>query len=739
MMKKILLFVLSVISIKQLSAQNSYRVIDEETKQGIPFANIYFPDLKTGTVSDSLGNFTLKINSKLPVQVSAIGYKSVVTSLAPIITLKQSHIDLQEVVVSGTSSKLQGENVQNISTLKLSSPQTISSMSLAEKLAAISGVSQVSTGSGIGKPVIRGLSGNRVAVFTQGVRVENQQWGDEHGLGLAENGYESVEIIKGPASLLYGSDAIGGVIYFVDERYAKDDYVETKFNSKYSTNTAGWDNKISLKLSKDKFHFNAFGAYNTNKDYEDGNGFNVPNSRFNTGDFKTTVAYTGQHYTTAIRYNYLKENYGITELDSAALPYYKNGRTPGFVYQPLTTHILSWDNTIFLNNSKLKFVIGNVYNDRKEVEGDSIGNAITGLGLRVNTSSYNVRWYSPSKDKWNFIAGSQGMYQRNKNTSTEILIPDATTADFGVFGNATYNFSQISFWQLGLRFDNRAIDSKENGVPGDENYKEAFNKNYQSVNFATGIYCQFDKSFSLRANIASGFRAPNTFELLSNGVHEGTYRYEIGNTDLKSENSYQADIELAYKNEHVDFFINPFFNYIRNYIYTAPTDSIIETLPVYLYSQSNASLTGGEAGIHFHPHPLDWFHIEVAYSSVFGRANKENLPLIPPQKITTTLRADIKSVKAFALKNLYVQHIYSFAQNRVAAFETTTPAYNLLNAGASFTVKTGKQFVSINAGVSNLLNEKYFDHLSRLKAHGIYNIGRNFFITVSVPLEGKMK
>lgn len=733
-----ILILLAITSTKAFS-QTHYRVIDEKSKQGIPFANIYFPDTKTGTQTDSSGYFSIKGNTNLPAQVSAIGYKTIITKLQPVIILSASHTDLQEVIVSGTSSKLQGENVQNITSLKLSSQQVISAMSLAEKLSTISGVSQVSTGNGIGKPVIRGLSGNRVAVFTQGVRVENQQWGDEHGLGLSENGYENVEIIKGPASLLYGSDAIGGVIYFVDERYAKDNFIETHLQSKYSSNTAGWDNRLSLKLSKNKFHFNAFGSYNTNKDYKDGSGFYVPNSRFNTGDFKTTFAYTGQNYSTALRYNYLKENYGITELDSTLLANYKNGRDPGFVKQPLTTHIISWDNTVFLKNSKLKFVIGHVYNQRLELEADSLGNPETALGLRVNSTSYNVRWYSATKKQWSFIAGSQGMYQYNKNIGSEILVPDGSTFDLGVFANSTFNFSAQSFWQVGLRFDNRNINTKENGSPGDEGYKPAFTNSYQSINFSTGVYHKIKDNLSLRANIASGFRAPNTFELLSNGVHEGTYRYEIGSTSLKSENSYQADVELSYTNEHIDISINPFYNYIRNYIYLSPSDSVIDDLPVYYYQQSNAGLFGGEASIHFHPHPLDWFHVEASYNSVFGRANGQNLPLIPSQKIVTTLRADIKSNKKFALRNAFIQHNFSFAQNKVAAFETPTPSYNLLNAGVGFSIKNGNKDIVLNAGISNLFNQKYFDHLSRLKTQGIYNAGRNIYVSLSVPFEGKMK
>ncbi|WP_158648534.1 TonB-dependent receptor, partial [Candidatus Symbiothrix dinenymphae] len=181
--------------------------------------------------------------------------------------------------------------VANFTKLNWTNRAEISGLSLSQKLAGVAGISNLSTGTGIGKPVIRGLSGNRIAVFAQGTRIENQQWGDEHGLGLDENGYEQVEIIKGPASLLYGSDALGGVLYFSDALYAKGNSLEGTFGSEYNSNTNGWRNTGASKLSKNCFHWNAFGGYTTHEDYRDGNHDAVPNSRFHTGDFKTSLGY----------------------------------------------------------------------------------------------------------------------------------------------------------------------------------------------------------------------------------------------------------------------------------------------------------------------------------------------------------------------------------------------------------------------------------------------------------------
>jgi iron complex outermembrane receptor protein len=226
------------------------------------------------------------------------------------------------------------------------------------------------------------------------------------------------------------------------------------------------------------------------------------------------------------------------------------------------------------------------------------------------------------------------------------------------------------------------------------------------------------------------------FELLSNGVHEGTNRYEIGSRALKTENSYQIDVSLDYKNEHIELFLNPYFNYIRNYIFLQPSNEIQDEQPVYYYAQAHAYLYGGEAGFHFHPHPWDWLHLEGSYSNTFGE-NREHkaLPLMPSQKFNATARASFSGKKSLKKFSVYLQNQYSFAQNRVAEYETTTGDYDLVNAGFAVEFQFGKQKILLDATAGNIFNQTYYDHLSRYKQDGIYNMGRNFTLRVSLPFQ----
>ncbi|GHT21728.1 TonB-dependent receptor [Bacteroidia bacterium] len=717
--------------------------MDEITNEPVAFANVYYPDTKTGTYTDSNGNFTVHPSKQsVLVQISSLGYKTFLATISPqenkTIYMEPSNHEIQEIVISATGSRLQGENVMNVEKLKLKDNAVIQGFSLSEKLSFVPGISNFSTGAGIGKPVIRGLSGNRIAVFSQGIRIENQQWGDEHGLGLDENGYEQVEIIKGPASLLYGSDALGGVLHFSDERYAKDNGAEMALSSEYSTNTKGWRNTGALKLSKERFHWNLFGGYTAHKDYKDGNNSFVPNSRFHTGDFKTSFGYTGDRFASSLKYGFLTEKYGLTETEESENEYI-NILKPELPYQDLTTQIVSSENIVFLpNESKLKVDIGSVFNNRKEFENSEAA----ALNMHLNTLSYNVKWYSSKIRKhWTFIAGNQGMYQSNRNRGEEVLIPDANTADMGIFVVSDYYYSEKSYWQAGLRIDGRHIDGKEYGVSDEEEYIPVFSKNYFAFTFSTGIFQQIAEKSSFRANLSSGYRAPNMFELLSNGVHEGTNRYEIGNTQLKTENSYQLDISLNYNSKHLELFVTPYFNYIRNYIYLQPVADMIHGFPVYHYTQTDAYLYGSEAGFHFHPHPWDWLHLESSYSNTFGEDRLHNaLPLMPSQKIKTTVSAGLSGKKAIRKFSVYFQNQYSFAQNRVSSYETPTPAYNLCNAGVTLELKLPAEAknllpLQINITANNLFNEVYYDHLSRYKINGIYNTGRNFTIKINVPLQ----
>src|SRR5690606_6489861 len=199
------------------------------------------------------------------------------------IALTPSAIEMEEIIISTPFHKLQSENVMKVEREKVSDLKAKGAVTLSEGIASIAGVESVSTGISIGKPVIRGLSSNRVLVYAQGVRLENQQFGDEHGLGLSDAGVESVEVIKGPASLLYGSDALGGVLYINPEKFAHQNSSNADFGGTYFTNTQGYSTNAGYKASGEAFKVLFRGSVTEHADYNTAD-YRVTNTRFKEQD-----------------------------------------------------------------------------------------------------------------------------------------------------------------------------------------------------------------------------------------------------------------------------------------------------------------------------------------------------------------------------------------------------------------------------------------------------------------------
>ena len=714
-----------------LQAQNTVSGTVTDTKnQPLKGVSVYAPELHKGTSTDENGKYSLSSipngNTKLTfvftafaTQNKTINVQEKETTLD--IILEETIFHMDEVIVSTAFNKIQSQNVMKVEHSSIKELQQKGTSTLIEGLATIPGVSQVSTGTSIGKPVIRGLSGNRVLVYSQGVRIENQQFGDEHGLGLNDAGIESVEVIKGPASLLYGSDALGGVLYFNPEKFANAGTFKANFSQKFFSNTLGSNSSLGLKTSTENWKFLARGSFNTHSDYKIAEGDRVTNTRYQETDFKTGIGYSNSKFSSVLRYNYNDLDLGIPEEGIAEQTTSKKTAYPK---QGVFNHLLSLNNTLFFEKSSLDVNLGYISNDRSEFEDSEI--AV--LHMKLNTFNYEAKYHLPKLGKWETIVGIQGMHQINTNSGEEFLIPDATTNDYGVFGTGIYEWGSNAL-QAGLRFDNRKIDSNANGIPEEEGSFEALDKSYDSFNASLGYKTNLAENLTLRLNVASGFRAPNLAELTSNGVHEGTNRYEIGNPDLKTEQNVQTDLNLEYKSSHFEFFVNGFYNHINHYIYTSPTGEVLDDNDVFEYIQDNAKLYGGEIGLHFHPHPLDWLHYETSFETVTGKKdNGDYLPLIPANNWNNTIRTEFKIKnwleEGFASLNVST----TFNQNNVSGFETKSNGYTLLNLGFGGKVKLGKTDFDINLNANNLLDKEYTSHLSRLKTDGIPNMGRNIVL-----------
>jgi iron complex outermembrane receptor protein len=711
-----------------LHAQNSISgKVTDANNNPLVGVTVDATDTHKATKTDENGEYTLTQlpNGDVSLVFTYIGFATQIKKIVKIqntqtldVVLVEMPFQMDEVIVSTPFSKLQSQNVMKIDKESIKSMQEKGSATLIEGLATIPGVSQVSTGTSIGKPVIRGLSGNRVLVYSQGVRLENQQFGDEHGLGLNDAGVENVEVIKGPASLLYGSDALGGVLFFNPEKFASANTFQGDFGQRFFSNTLGSSTTLGLKASTDNWKYLIRGAYNTQSDYKIPDGDRVTNTRFQEMDFKASIGYSNTKFSSVLRYNYNNLDLGIPEEGISDQTKTKKTTYPK---QGVYNNLLSLNNTLFFNTSKLDMNLGYIRNDRNEFEDSDV--AV--LHMILNTFDYNIKYYLPTIGKFETIVGVQGMSQDNKNLGEEYLIPDAVTNDFGIFGTGIYSWGSNTL-QTGIRFDNRHLVSDEHGIVGEEGYFETLDKKYDSFNASLGYKTDLATDLTFRLNAATGFRAPNLAELSSNGVHEGTFRYEIGNPNLKTEQNVQTDLDLEYKISHFEFSVSGFYNHINDYIYASPSGNEIDGVKEYNYIQNNANLYGGEISLHIHPHPLDWLHFETSFSTVTGKLQSGGfLPQIPANNWNNTIKTDFVLGKWLEDGFATMTVATTFSQNNVSGYDISSDGYTLLNMGFGGKVKFGKTAFDINLNGNNLLNKTYIPHLSRLASDGIPNIGIN--------------
>lgn len=717
----------------------SGKVIDSATDEPISFAKIFLVNLELGQETDENGNFhfTGELPEKIEVRISAGGFETKYLELntreKALIKLTEVHMELDEVIVTFPGSRLQKENSFNVETLDLQK-QSIVSSSLTEALSQTKGVQVASIGSGISKPVLRGMQGVRVLTLSNGVRLENQQWGDDHGMAVNELGIGKAEIIKGPSSLLFGNDAIGGVINLIDAPHTNMNSQRVSVGTSFESATMRTKSTVGYSLSKGHFRVRVDGLYSNDADYRLPDGNFVKNSRFQQGGGKLLLSWNTKNWVSHIRYTYAYARNGIpghthdTIIEKEDFISSQQLRSNTIPAQLINNHIASWENKWFLKRSKFLLITSFTSNDLTELE-DKI--TVPYLGLSLMNGALNFRYSIDFNSNWAIAAGLQSNYQSNRNSSeAESQLVD----DFNQFDNGVYvlgNFKKDA-WnvQLGARLDVRNLDVSA----------QQFNEQYvnPTVSFGTAYA---GKNHVFRVNASTGFRAPHASELFSDGVHHGTLRYEKGDKSLSPEEALQLDASYEYRGEHLRLIVNPFYSFIRNYITINPEDSIVEGSPYYQYIQTpEAQLYGVDFGFHYHPHFVHILHLESTFSYVQGEDRAGNsFAFIPQTKLSTAIKVDLSNDKKFHIEDITLQHHYYFPQNRTAQWEAASVDFHLLNLGMNMKLETKKSDLGISIGVKNLLNTKYMHHLSRLKSFGLENPGFNAYIKLQYTFKHNIK
>jgi iron complex outermembrane receptor protein len=786
------------------------RVTDAATGEAVPGATVLFPDLKQGAATDAAGNFSFNSlpRGRFLLQIRSLGYNVVsqtvdTGSAEPLVfKLSAAATEIGQVVVTGVSqaTELRRSPVPTTVVDRTRLNQT-SATNVIDAIAHTPGISQITTGAAISKPVVRGLGYNRVITLNNGAKQEGQQWGDEHGIEIDEFSIDRAEIIKGPGSLLYGSDAMAGVINFVAPDPVAEGHITGLATANYQTNNRQQGYSFENAGNLNGLNWLARGTRKVAGDYQNRYDGRVYNSGFSEWDANGYLGLNKSWGYSHLTFSTFNQQLGLTEgaRDSTSGRFLKDvpdgagGVTAAIatdadlrgyglaVPQQQINHLrFGTDNNFIIGQrgGRLTLQVNYQQNLRREF-GNTLAPSETSLYFQLRTVDYALRYFLPEINGWNLTLGTSGLHQQNRNLGQEFLIPAYRINEGGVFGVVKKSFGGLDL-SGGLRYDVRRLtadalylDANEQPTspvtPAAETKFSGFQRTFQNYSGSLGAAYNLSDRLTVKANLARGFRAPNIAELGSNGQHEGTIRYEVGRPELAAETSLQVDAGISYVTDHVRFSVDAFENSIDNYIYArrllnaAGTDSLRtnpedgSTVGVFRYEQGRARLLGGEVSLDLHPHPLDWLHFENSFSMVRARQlgvedAQRYLPFIPADRLQSELRGNFRR-QGKRLTNAYVrvQLEHTFAQNRYfSAFdtETATPGYTLVNAGLGSDVADtkGKTVFSVFLTANNLFDVGYQSHLSRLKyadvnyatgRRGVYNMGRNVSVKVVVPLAFK--
>ena len=635
-------------------------------------------------------------------------------------------VELDEVVLSLPFNQTLGKSVIKVDKINFDNLNPILKQYISKSISKLPGISIISTGPGISKPSIRGLSYDRVVVYNQGVRLENQQWGDEHGIGVSTSGINSIEVIKGPSYVLYGSDAMGGVLYIEPERYSDDFSVD--YMGLYNSNYNGITNNLGVKGSSGKFSYILRANMMDNQSFSTPDG-EVENTWFKENDIQAGLKYETEKFSSDLRLTMNFSELGLPDMEEGHDDHDEEGHDDHDEeghedhYQEISHTTLTWKNSLDLGNDHvLNVTLGRQLNERQEFggheeeeeeeghddhEGHEEGEAELDMELSTNTLDINL--VMPQSDIFNLIIGTNILSQENKNFGHEELIPDAEKKDFGLYGLGQITMENGAAL-IGVRYDSRSITS------------EMGSADFSNFNGSFGIKRDFENS-TLRFNLSSGYRAPNLIELFADGVHHGSFRYEKGNSSLVAEKSFQTDINFDIVNEDSTVSFDLFYNDISDYIYISPSRETEDGYSVYNYMQQDSYLWGGE--INYSKNTgFDWLSYNTSLGYIFAEsADGEALPFIAPLTFNQVFNIDFSSNYS-----LEIDFLAKAKQGRVAMFEEETDGYSVLNLSGNWMTSFLENDLNIFWSVNNVFDTEYYDHLSRFKTAGIEEMGRNISV-----------
>lgn len=741
---------------------------------------IFEENHETGTVSNEKGYFILPFphDHDMLVTFSYIGYKSFKSSikfttnlmLLDTIILERDTAVFPNTLVTDDRLKNNIEIQVNKNFL-----QDNYKGNFANTLELLPGISAINVGVGISKPVIRGLSSNRIIVNTNGIRMEGQQWGSDHGLEIDAFDVGQLEIIKGPQALMYGSDALGGLIRVLPGKIPPKNRLSGDISSVYKSNNQHFGLSTQLGYHagkvfvKGRYTRHQFGDFTVPANSFDYNGFTLPifdNNLRNTA---------GQEQNISLEVGYIQK-YSVTRLRYSQY-HFRGGIFSGAVGIPRSYTLRDDDqrrdietpsqrvsHTMWiLNHSYTKdnwdwnMDIGYQHNDRKEFSRPefhripiSIIRDVSDLALGLDLNTYTIQsQVGYSYGEHSFKTGYNYQYQTNAKSGFEFLLPEYMSHRAGIFGLYQKQLKDQSKWTTTLRMDyGKNVTSPftqyiwtSNEVILDSLVSTRTNDMFLGLSATTGWEKSWAK-INLSSHLSKSFRIPHPVETSSNGIHHGTFRHEQGQNNLQPESGYQWDVSLKYVGEKWSINGGTYFNYIHNFIYLGPTfpaqfSNLPEAGQIFKYRQDNAIFTGFELEWNYNFNATWQVRQNIDYVQSINTVTGLALPFTPQPSSKTDVRYSI--IPNDDRKNLDVllNHKYYMAAEsslRRDRSERATPSTHIFGLAIQFKTPLFNHPLSIMLSIDNLFNTPFLNHMSRYRWLNIPEQGRNLSVVVRMTI-----
>jgi iron complex outermembrane receptor protein len=705
-MRKIILFGLIIFFHINLFAQGTIKgkVIDKTTKEPLPFADVHLIELKRGTITKNDGTFII---NKVPagnytIEVSYVGYKKTQKKInlkddetvELNIELEQTAISLPGVVVTGTMYERSAFEIhQPIAVLDEDKLGLRLSDNIAKTLSYEPGINLEFNGSNVGRPVIRGLTGTRILILENGVRIgDASDLSPDHAISFEPTSVERIEVIRGPASLFYGTNSVGGAINIISEDIPKT--VHDKLRGSMRLIGSSVNSSLSGSGAFDygikNFGFRGEFGYRKNGDTKTPIG-TLNNTESENLTSSIGIAYHAKNLTTGFAFRNYQGNYGVPTEDEEH-PRFKINRNK-----------FAFKSELGFENSKIQGIelqINQTDYDHRELENGEIA---THIKTRTLTSDLKLK--HAKIGNLSGMLGSSFMYQNYSTTGEEKFFADANLYLASLILYEELELNRLTI-QTGVRYDFARIKSKEfENAPSQV-------KNFSVFSTSAGFVYKLADPMNLTLSFSRGFRIPSLQELFAYGPHLGTLSFEVGNPDLKAEISNEVDLSFRWLTQRSNVDVSLFLNYINNFVYPYNTGEVdsVSGLPIYGYTSSNSVLRGFEAKFEFEPIRHLNTSILVDYVEAKKRDVDEYLPFIPP------LRGIIGIEYRTSKYNFGAEIKLVSSQNKVAPDETRTPGYGIINLHFGLRFPFARFAHEINLNIENLTNKTYYDHLSRIKS-----------------------